>query len=281
MLAQITDDKDFLAPMPIANEGNFLMQKDFLSARLEYVMSLELTAENIERVRSLKRGIVGWRTSFKKQVDEYIREHFNAPKDIYKAAASEVLAEIETLEGKADAVLAEEERRRTEAVDYALDGIIDSLRGGALPDEWVDRIERKKQYYNKTADMAQTAEDIKKQFSDLLYQYNEERTSEEAVRKACDDERLDVETYVGLLQTMPLGQVLEKVSQRKEELAKLTQITEGVEGIRCDTLKPASNEQVKHMTLELWYAPEKASYLNYMFDEMRKNNIKVAWATKK
>ena len=113
-------DKDFLAPMPVANEGNFLMQKDFLSARLEYVMSLELTAENIERVRSLKRGIVGWRTSFKKQVDEYVREHFNAPKDICKAAANEVLAEIETLEGKADAVLAEEERKRVEAVDLPL-----------------------------------------------------------------------------------------------------------------------------------------------------------------
>lgn len=273
-------DKDFLAPMPVAKEGNFLSQKDFLSARLEYVMSLELTAENIERVRSLKRGIVGWRTSFKKQVDEYVREHFNAPKDIYKAAANEVLAEIEVLEGKADAVLAEEERKRTEAVDFAIDGIIDGLKGGALPDEWVNRIERKKQYYNKTADMAQTAEDIRKQFADLLYRYNEERTSEDAVRKACDDERLDVETYVGLLQTMPLGQVLERIGQRKEELAKLTPITEGVEGIRCDTLKPASNEQVKHMTLELWYSPSKASYLNHMFDEMRKNNIKVAWATK-
>lgn len=275
-------DKDFLAPMPVANEGNFLMQKDFLSARLEYVMSLELTAENIERVRSLKRGIVGWRTSFKKQVDEYVREHFNAPKDIYKAAANEVLAEIETLEGKADAVLAEEERKRVEAVDFAIDGIIDSLRGGALPDEWVDRIERKKQYYNKTADMAQTAGDIRKQFADLLYQYNEERTSEDAVRKACEeDKRLDVETYVGLLQTLPLGQVLEKVSQRKEELKKLSSITEGVEGIECDTLKPASNEVVKHMTLELWYSPEKASYLSYIFGELKKNNIKVAWSTKK
>ena len=273
-------DKDFLAPMPVANEGNFLMQKDFLSARLEYVMSLELTAENIERVRSLKRGIVGWRTSFKKQVDEYVREHFNAPKDIYKAAANEVLAEIETLEGKADAVLAEEERKRVEAVDFAIDGIIDSLRGGALPDEWVDRIERKKQYYNKTADMAQTAEDIKKQFADLLYQYNEERTSEEAVRKACDDERLDVETYVGLLQTMPLGQVLEKVNQRKEELKKLSSITEGVEGIKVE-MPEKQDDEMKEIDLHLRYPARKAQYLNTVFSELTKHGILVAWATVK
>lgn len=273
-------DKDFLAPMPVANEGNFLMQKDFLSARLEYVMSLELTAENIERVRSLKRGIVGWRTSFKKQVDEYVREHFNAPKDIYKAAANEVLAEIETLEGKADAVLAEEERKRVEAVDFAIDGIIESLRGGALPDEWVDRIERRKQYYNKTADMAQTAEDIKKQFSDLLYQYNEERTSEEAVRKACDDDRLDVETYVGLLQTMPLGQVLEKVNQRKEELKKLSSITEGVEGIKVE-MPEKQDDEMKEIDLHLRYPARKAQYLNTVFSELTKHGILVAWATKK
>ena len=165
-------DKDFLAPMPVANEGNFLMQKDFLSARLEYVMSLELTAENIERVRSLKRGIVGWRTSFKKQVDEYIREHFNAPKDIYKAAANEVLAEIETLEGKADAVLAEEERKRVEAVDFAIDGIIESLRGGALPDEWVDRIERRKQYYNVGTETAPKYYAIPFFESSMNLQYN-------------------------------------------------------------------------------------------------------------
>ena len=264
-------DKDFLAPMPVANEGNFLMQKDFLSARLEYVMSLELTAENIERVRSLKRGIVGWRTSFKKQVDEYIREHFNAPKDIYKAAANEVLAEIEVLEGKADAVLAEEERKRVEAVDFAIDGLVDSLKGGALPDEWVDRIERRKQYYNKTADMAQTAEDIKKQFADLLYQYNEERTSEEAVRKACDDDkRIDVELYVSLLERMPLGQVLEKVSQRKEELKKLSTITEGVEGIKSE-MPEEQDDEMKEIDLHLRYPARKAQYLNTVFSELTKH----------
>lgn len=271
-------DKDFLAPMPVAQEGNFLSQKDFLSARLEYVMSLELTAENIERVRSLKRGIVGWRTSFKKQVDEYVREHFNAPKDIYKAAANEVLAEIEVLEGKADAVLAEEERKRTEAVDFAIDGIIDGLKGGALPDEWVNRIERKKQYYNKTADMAQTAEDIRKQFADLLYQYNEERTSEDAVRKACDDERLDVETYVGLLQTMPLGQVLERIGQRKEELARLTTVVpDKIEGHKVEPEVIKSDKGMKHIALELWYSPGKIEYLSRVVQNMRNNGINVSY----
>lgn len=268
-------DRDFLAPMPVADGGNFLMQKDFLSARLEYVMSLELTAENIERVRSLKRGIVGWRTSFKKQVDEYVREHFNAPKDIYKAAANEVLAEIELLEGKADAVLAEEERKRIEAVDFAVDGLIDSLKGGALPDEWVERIERKKQYYNKTADMAQVAEDIKRQFADLLYQYNEERTSEDAVRNACDDDRLDVETYVGLLSTMPLGQVLEKISRRKEELKGLNKIADGVEGIKCDTLTPLPNEEAKIIRLKFTYPPRKAGYLQTVIEGLMAQGIKV------
>ena len=268
----IADDKDFLEPMPVAKEGNFLMQKDFLSARLDYVMSLELTAENLERVRCLKRGIVGWRTSFKKQVDEYIREHFNAPKDIYRAAANEVLAEIELLEGKADAVLAEEERKRTQAVDFAIDGIIDSLRGGALPDNWVDCIERKKQYYNKTADMALVAEDIRRQFSDLVYKYNEERTSEDAVRKACDDARLDVNTYVGLLKGMPLGQVLEKISQRKEELARLDTIADGVQGIKVEELP---GEEVKTIHLFLTYPARKAKYLNTVVEQLRKQGIKV------
>ena len=177
-------------------------------------------------------------------------------------------------------MLAEEERKRVEAVDFAIDGIIDSLRGGALPDEWVDRIERKKQYYNKTADMAQTAEDIKKQFADLLYQYNEERTSEEAVRKACDDERLDVETYVGLLQTMPLGQVLEKVNQRKEELKKLSSITEGVEGIKVE-MPEKQDDEMKEIDLHLRYPARKAQYLNTVFSELTKHGILVAWATVK
>ena len=274
----IADDKDFLEPMPVAKEGNFLMQKDFLSARLDSVMSLELTAENLERVRCLKRGIVGWRTSFKKQVDEYIREHFNAPKDVYKAAANEVLAEIEMLESKADAVLAEEERKRTQAVDFAIDGIIDSLRGGALPDNWVDCIERKKQYYNKTADMALVAEDIRRQFSDLVYKYNEERTSEDAVRKACDDARLDVNTYVGLLKGMPLGQVLEKISQRKEELARLDIIADGVQGIKVEELP---GEEVKTIHLTLMYPARKARYLNTMVEQMREQGIQVAWSTEK
>lgn len=280
-------DTEILVPMPpIEAKGvavapvNFWAQKEFLAQRLEEVLNMELT--DIDRVKALKKGIVGWRRKFEAEAKEYEKAQFKAPMDVFRAGVAEVLSEIDAMEKKADEVLDKEEEKRIANINTILDGIIAGL-GKELPDHWMYRIERKKQYYNKTADMAQVTEDLRKQYADLVYQYNEERTSIEAVRKACDDERLDVALYVGLLERMPLGQVLEKIASEKERLARLSVVVpDKVEGhkVEPETVKPKEvkpDNGMKHITLKLWYSPGKIEYLSRVVQNMRNNGINVSY----
>jgi hypothetical protein len=131
--------------------------------------------------------------------------------------------------------------------------------------------------------MAQVTEDIKKQYADLIYQYNEERTSIEAVKKACDDDRLNTSLYVGLLERMPLGQVLEKIASEKERLARLSVVVpDKVEGhkVEPETVKQKEvklDKGMKHIVLELWYSPGKIEYLSRIVQNMRNNGINVSY----
>ena len=280
-------DTEILVPMPPIEAKevavapvDFWAQKEFLAQRLEEVLSMELT--DIDRVKALKKGIVGWRRKFEAEAKEYEKAQFKAPMDVFRAGVAEVLSEIDAMEKKADEVLDKEEEKRIDNINTILDGIIAGL-GKELPDEWMSRIERKKQYYNKTADMAQVTEDIKKQYADLIYQYNEERTSIEAVKKACDDERLNTSLYVGLLERMPLGQVLVKIASEKERLARLSVVVpDKVEGhkVEPDTVKQKEvkpDNGMKHITLELWYSPGKIEYLSRVVQNMRNNGINVSY----
>lgn len=280
-------DTELLVPMPPieAEEQqiapvSFWAQKEFLSERLKQVLDMELT--DIERVKALKKGIVGWRRKFELEAKSFEKAQFKAPLDIFRAGVSEVLAEIDEMEKKADEILDREEEKRIANINCIIDGIISEL-GTELPQPWLARIERKKQYYNKTADMAKVTEDLRKQYADLVYQYNEERTNIATVRKACDDKRLNEALYVGLLETMPLGQVLEKISAEKERLSKLSDIVpEKVQGIKADSIIPDPLDKgMKKIKLELVYPASKSEYLSKIFDEVRKNGITVTWVTEK
>ena len=138
-------------------------QKDFLKVRLATVLKMEMTDENIEKVRVIKRGIVGWRNAFDKQCKDYIKAVYKAPMDVFRVAADAVMDDIAKMESQCDEILDKEEEKRRDNINTVLDGLIEDLEaefGIKFPD-----VERKKSYYNKSADMkavslAPTDEDI-------------------------------------------------------------------------------------------------------------------------
>ena len=167
-------EAEVLAPLPVLvqptkNEVVFpdagarlAAQKKFLKTRLDAILQMEMTDENIERVRVIKKAVVGWRTGFDKQVKDYVKAAYKGPMDVFNAAANEVLADIKEMEATCDEVLDREEEKRVANINTVLDGLIEDLEaeyGISFPD-----VERKKNYYNKTADMKAVAEDLREQF---------------------------------------------------------------------------------------------------------------------
>ena len=305
-------DEELLMPLPAIVQpakgevvypeakGVLAAQKDFLAARLKLVMSMEMTDENIERVRVLKKGIVGWRTGFDKQVKDYVKATYKGPMDVFNAAANEVLADIKEMEATCDEVLDREEEKRVANINTVLDGLIEDLEaeyGISFPD-----VERKKNYYNKTADMKAVAEDLREQFKAKAQEIKQKEADKKMIERACkSDERLNVSMYLDMLAYEPASVIVEKIENEKERLNSLNNTKEEAEeaapeaseevsspaplqiGVKVDPNKFKSDFPglEKIMVLEIKYPVDVSDELTKVFAELQKAGVKMKVISKK
>lgn len=294
-LPKLTDE-ELLAPLPAIKEVavapagtvSFQAQKTFLEARINQVLSEEMSEANIVRVEKLKKAVVGWRTSFTKSTDDYMKAVFKAPMSVYKAAAQEVLSDIDKMESKLDEVLSVEENKRIANLNTIFDGIEEELQEKyALPDSYKERVERKKAYYNKTAKMSDVSEDIEEQYKALAKEFKNYQSSVKTVTALCkSDRRLNLMLYIDHLSYSELPEVMDEIEAEKERLANLDK-EEGKEpvvdvpeekieiGVKVKPMKSDFPGLTKTMTLQITYGIDLGDELTRVFSELQKNGIKM------
>lgn len=294
-LPKLTDE-ELLAPLPAIKEVaeapagtvSFQAQKTFLEARINQVLSEEMSEANIVRVEKLKKAVVGWRTSFTKSTDDYMKAVFKAPMSVYKAAAQEVLSDIDKMESKLDEVLSVEENKRIANLNTIFDGIEEELQEKyALPDEYKERVERKKAYYNKTAKMSEVSEDIEEQYKVLAKEYKNYQSSVKTVTALCkSDRRLNLQMYIDHLAYSELPEVMDEIEAEKERLANLDK-EDGKEpvvdvpeekieiGVKVKPMKSDFPGITKTMTLQITYGIDLGDELTRVFSELQKNGVKM------
>ena len=305
--AQLTE-AELLSPLPalslpkkeeviFPNADNTLAaQKEFLELRLAAVLKMEMTDENIERVRVIKRGIVGWRNTFEKQTKDYVKAVYKGPMDVFKAAADVITEDIAKMEAQCDEILNKEEEKRRAQVNAAIDGLVEDLTeefGFEL------EVERKKEYYNKTADMKAVAQDLREQYQAEASARKQKEADIKLIEKACGGEFaefINSKTYIDLLQYEPASVVFEKVEAEKERLrAKFAEkaaaspapapapapaepqeepIQIGIK-VNKEAMKSDFPGLNKKMTLQLEYPVDLGDELTRIFDELRKNGVKM------
>lgn len=306
--ARMTDE-ELLSPLPALAlpaedavaypdaDGALLAQKDFLAKRLALVLSMEMTEANLERVKVIKKGIVGWRNAFDGQQKEYIKAVYDGPKAVFKACAGEVMAEIQKMEAECDKVLDKEEEKRVANVNAVIDGLIEDLEaefGITFPD-----VERKKQYYNKTADMRAVAEDLRGQFRERAGKIKQEEADREMIRTACaGDKRLNPDTYLGMLAYEPASVVYQKITAEKMRLDELERekaaeaqapvrqqpaeapVKLGVE-VDPEKFRTDFPTLLKELVLELKYPVDMSDELTKVFDGLRKAGVRMRVVSRK
>jgi hypothetical protein len=251
---------------------------------------MEMTDENIERVRVIKRGVVGWRNAFDKQVKDYVKATYKGPMDVFKTAADAIMDDISKMEAQCDEILDKEEEKRRAQVNAAIDGLIEDLA-----DEFgfEFEVERKKEYYNKTADMKAVAQDLREQYQAEASARKQKEADIKLIEKACGGEFaefINPKTYIDLLQYEPASVVFEKVEAEKERLrAKFAEkamaspapaevqeepIQIGIK-VNKEAMKSDFPGLNKKMTLELEYPVDLGDELTRIFGELRKNGVKM------
>ena len=295
-------EAELLSPLPalslpkkeevvFPNADNTLAaQKEFLELRLAAVLKMEMTDENIERVRVIKRGVVGWRNAFDKQVKDYVKATYKGPMDVFKTAADAIMDDITKMEAQCDEILDKEEEKRRAQVNAAIDGLVEDL---AEEFGFEFEVERKKEYYNKTADMKATAQDLREQYQAEANVRKQKEADIKLIEKACGGEFADYinpKTYTDMLAYEPASVVFQKVEAEKERLrAKFAEkaaaspapaevqeepMQIGIK-VNKDAMKSDFPGLNKKMTLQLEYPVDLGDELTRIFDELRKNGVKM------
>lgn len=296
-------EAELLSPLPtlalpkkeevvFPNADNTLAaQKEFLELRLAAVLKMEMTDENIERVRVIKKGVVGWRNAFDKQVKDYVKATYKGPMDVFKTAADAIMDDIFKMEAQCDEILDKEEEKRRAQVNTAIDGLIEDLK-----DEFgfEFEVERKKEYYNKTADMKAVAQDLREQYQAEANTRKQKEADIKLIEKACSQgeyaEYINPKTYTDMLAYEPASVVFEKVEAEKERLkAKFAEkamaspapaepqeepVQIGIK-VNKEAMKSDFKGLNKKMTLQLEYPVDLGDELTRIFDELRKNGVKM------
>ena len=293
-LPKLTDE-ELLSPLPAISlpakgevvlpdaDNTLAAQKEFLSVRLQAVLGMEMTEANLEKVKVIKKGIVGWRNAFDKQCKDFIKGVYKGPMDVFKAAADAVMDDITEMETKCDEILDKEEDKRRAQVDAAIDGIVEDLKDELQIDF---EPERKKEYYNKTADMQAVMQDIREQFNAAIAEAKQKEADKRMIERACkDDDRLNVSAYIDMLAYEAVSVIVEKIETEKERLAGLSspapveakeepELSIGVK-VNKDAMKTDFPGLNKKMTIALEYPVDLGDELTRIFGELRRSGVKM------
>jgi hypothetical protein len=133
--------------------GNFSQIETYLQKWRKQVSKMELTESNMDQVRLIKKEAVAYRSSLTKIQSDIKKTYFNDPKNVFDAKMCRLLGVVGEVEAAADQVLEIEERERVDSINEVIDHYIEKFQTQyGLDEDHLARVERKKSYYNKTAE---------------------------------------------------------------------------------------------------------------------------------
>jgi hypothetical protein len=276
---------------------------------------MEITEDNIEQVRRIKKEAVAYRNSLTKIQNDTKRIYFNDPKAVFEAKMGQLLGVVGEVETAADSILEIEEKQRVADINQVLDNYKAKFQEQyKLTEQNLARVEYKKNYYNKTADEKERKTDLEQQFKDLRKEQDAHAANVRLITATCKEEpRLNLQHWIDRLQTDDVAIITEEISAEKQRLRELDkQQTETVASAASGPAGDVSYEVVgdaeqsgekiaigvpadidfstdfpgrrKQMRIEFDYACDQGDALSEYFEEQRKYlkqfGIKIKAVTK-
>jgi hypothetical protein len=288
-----------------AVSGNFEKIESYLQKWRKQVSKMEITESNMEQVRLIKKEASAYRSSLTKIQNDIKKTYFNDPKAAFEARMGRLLGVVGEVEKAADQVLEIEENERVAGINEVIDCYIEKFKTQySLDEERLARIERKKSYYNKTADEKARKDDIEQQFKDLKKEQDAYIASIRLIKGACEDEpRLNVRHWIDRLRHDDVATVSEAIAAEKQRLCELdkqkstrtmssavedadyevvgetdtkTKTGKIVIGVPCHIdFNSDFKSRTKTVKVEIVYPCDLGDALTQLFAELKKHGIKV------
>lgn len=260
--------------------GNFEDIEKFLIKVRDQYENVELSTANIGDVQRIKTEMRTYRTSLEKIEKQIKDSYFNSPKKVFEGSMSKLYALIAEVEHRADDIISEEDQKRIDGVNKAIDYYAKDAGFDKLRDEFRDEFIRSKSWYNKTAAELTIKTEVTEAIRILCKKQLAYDSAVNIINKHCDqDERLSRSLFLGMLQEgKDLSIILGYIDQETIRLNSAHEIEghadpvgeKGEPGIVEEEL-----QEVKKAVVEFIYDPSTAHILESLVKSARKAGIKA------
>lgn len=264
--------------------GNWDRLKGNIQKVVDRYKGTELTEDNVEYVKTLKKQFVSLRTGVELDFKNYKTAYLDPAESLLKAVKMELLAVIDEGESALDKQLDEYDQRRKDELTVILKEYVEeAVEKYHLRDEYATQIQLIKQYYNKTQKEEDTIADIERQAKELADKQTAYDNGVALIKAECEESGLLPDAYIRELAYRNAMEIIMEIKQDKKAQAELK--TKAEEGEKI-TIGEASDSEIAKQIAKATDLPEdeertkvlrvtyKASQAKLMARFFKENGIK-------
>lgn len=248
--------------------GNWDSLKSNIQKVVDKYKGTQLTEDNVDYVKALKKQFVSLRTGVELDFKNYKTAYLDPAESLIKAVKMELLAVIDEGESALDKQLDEYDQRRKDELTVILKEYVEeAVEKYHLRDEYATQIQLIKQYYNKTQKEEDTIADIDRQAKELSEKQNAYDNGVALIKAECEESGLLPDAYIRELAYRNAMEIIMEIKQDKKAQAELKAKAEEGEKI---TIGESSDSEIARQIA-------KATELTPKEDEERTKVLRVTY----
>lgn len=260
--------------------GNFTELGNKIQVVVDKYKGTVLTEDNVSYVKTLKSQFVSLRTGIERERKDWKKVYITPASKAIDAMCDELQKIVSEGEDALGKQLDEYDQKRKNELTLILNEYVaDSVKKHNLREEYASQIVLKKEYYNKTQNEEETADDIEEQAVELEKKQNEYDSSVALIKAECEEAGFLSETYIRELAYKSATEIIleiksdKKIAQEaKEEAEEKGKVTIGQainEQIQKSVELNGKEEKAEKRTrlLKITYTAEQALLLKTFFEQ--------------
>lgn len=260
--------------------GNFSDVGSKIQAVVDRYKDTQLTDDNVDYVKTLKKQFVSLRTGIDRERKEYMKVYITPAKDLVDSMCKELLAIVDAGESALGKQLDEYDQRRKDELTIILNEYkADAVAKHNLREEYASQIQLIDKYYNKTQNEEDSADDIERQAVELEKKQSEYDAGVKLITAECEEAGFLADTYIRELSHKSATEIILEIKADKKVKAELQAKVEAGEKVVIG--EPVTKELQKAMSfdskekaeemrvrvLRVTYKPEQAKLMASFFRE--------------
>ena len=260
--------------------GNFSDVGSKIQAVVDRYKDTQLTDDNVDYVKTLKKQFVSLRTGIDRERKEYMKVYITPAKDLVDSMCKELLAIVDAGESALGKQLDEYDQRRKDELTIILNEYkADAVAKHKLREEYASQIQLIDKYYNKTQNEEDSADDIERQAIELEKKQSEYDAGVKLITAECEEAGFLADTYIRELSHKSATEIILEIKADKKVKAELQAKVEAGEKVVIgepvtEELQKAMSfdskekaEEMRVRVLRVTYRPEQAKLMASFFRE--------------